>query len=649
MATGGREQFWTPDLRVRSQAWTFDVQICRIRTRGGVSVDPGSMHKTRLRSRTAAIAALTMLAIPSAAAAAGHHGHTRLSLRSPAAVSVNQGGSTHSRIRTILTNGSARAVSFEVTHLPAGVTAVFTPRTVKPGHSATLILTTTESVPAGHYALRVTAVSRPRAARGSGVSAHAASVEGPRSRRITAKRTISLNVQALSPGQATTKGGDKTGDKGHGSSPATGTGSTPTQANGSIPTHIETWGYDDGCNGGTGASPALVQQWLTYAESNCGPAATKAVTDCHANGVTYCTAIEYLDANKIYGQGSIPIAKSAQESWWLHQPGQSGASHRLTASSSWGNANYLDGANAAVDSWLHSYVQTNYNSFDGLMMDDTSSTPAQEFYGTSATSSAELNSTASVTAEHSDVAAAMTHTDGSPFLQIDNGLSVNPYLPTTLPLLNDPSAVQGLVTEGAPISDGTITSYYSTLLDDMSAVDHRANDFLVLLSYDPSGSVRARRVQAATVLLGYSQGHIVSWSDLEQNSSDLAVWPEEGIVPTQPIQTMAAPGGSGCLAGTGQLCTQGGHTGVQVAPGVYRREFKQCYNHGVAIGGCAAIVNDTGTAVTVKGSWLAQSYSHQITMVGGDVQSGGTVNTQGASFTAGSTSVPADDAALLSS
>jgi len=606
------------------------------------------MHKWSQLPRIAAVAVLTTLAIPSIAAAS-QHDRARLALRSPSAVSVRQGGTTRSRIRTILTNGSARTVSFEVTDLPAGVTATFRPRNVKPGHSATLVLTTTRTVRAGRYALRVSAGSRPRAARSSGVSAHAASVSGPRSRRITAKRTIRLDVRALSPADGTNQGSGSSSTQGSGSSSTPGTGSTPTQGNGSIPTHIETWGYDDGCNGGTGASPALVQQWLTYAESNCGPNATKALTDCHANGVTYCTAIEYLDANKIYSQGSIPIAQSAQESWWLHQPGQSGASHRLTASSSYGNAYYLNGANSAVDSWLHSYVQTNYNSFDGLMMDDTSGTPAQEFYGSNAPSSAELNSTASVTAEHSDVAAAMTHTDGSPFLQIDNGLSVNPYLPTTLPLLSHPSSVEGLVTEGAPISGGTITPYYSTLLDDMSAVDHRTNDFLVLLSYDPSGSLRARRVQAATVLLGYSPGHIVSWSDLEQNSNDLAVWPEEGIYPTQPIQTMAAPGGSGCLAGNGQLCTQGGHTGVQVATDVYRREFKQCYNKGVAIGGCAAIVNDTGNPVTVKASWLAQSYNNEISMVGGDVQSGGTIDTHGATFTAGSTSVPADDAVLLSS
>jgi hypothetical protein len=36
-------------------------------------------------------------------------------------------------------------------------------------------------------------------------------------------------------------------------------------------------------------------------------------------------------------------------------------------------------------------------------------------------------------------------------------------------------------------------------------------------------------------------------------------------------------------------------------------------------------------------------------MNGGDVQSGGTVDLTGASFTPGSTTVPADDAILLSS
>jgi hypothetical protein len=419
------------------------------------------------------------------------------------------------------------------------------------------------------------------------------------------------------------------------------------QTDATVPTHVETWAYDDGCNGGAGASPAFVGEWLTYAESSCGPDATKAVSDCHPAGATACTALQYLDTNKIYSRDSAPIARDAQESWWLHQPGHSDAAHRVSLSG-YGGGNILNQSNPAVRSWFHNYVSANFNSYDGLMMDDTSSSVPDELWGTGVSSSQELSTNSALDAAHEQMAATMTHTDGKPFLQVDNGLNVNPYLPTPFHMLDESSGVVGFVAENAPIANGTLTRYYSTLLDDMSYVDSRSQAFLTLLSYDSSGSLKARRVQAATVLLGYSPGHIVSWSDLEQNNPNLAVWPEEGIYPTQPVQTMATPGGSGCLAGTGKICTSGGHNDVQVAPGVFRREFKSCYNHGVAIGPCAAIVNDTGSDVTIKREWLTQSYQHEITMVGGDVQSGGTVDIAGGAFSAGSTSVPADDAALLS-
>ena len=59
------------------------------------------------------------------------------------------------------------------------------------------------------------------------------------------------------------------------------------------------------------------------------------------------------------------------------------------------------------------------------------------------------------------------------------------------------------------------------------------------------------------------------------------------------------------------------------------------------------IVNDTSSPVTVQGSWLTQSYAHQVTFNGGDAQSGGTLNLAGAGFGPGTTTVPADDAILL--
>jgi len=200
-----------------------------------------------------------------------------------------------------------------------------------------------------------------------------------------------------------------------------------------------------------------------------------------------------------------------------------------------------------------------------------------------------------------------------------------------------------------------VTGWYLELLDTEAYTEHTANNFIVLLSEDPNGTLAPRRIQEATVLLGYSPGHIVDWADLEGSSTNLSVWPEEGIVPTNPVQTMNQPGGTGCFAGTGLVCSSGGHNDVQVASGkngtstggVFRREFKSCYNQGVAFGACAVIMNDTSAPITVQSSWLTQSYGHQITMNGGDVQSGGTVNLTGSSFSPSSTTIPADDALLL--
>jgi hypothetical protein len=245
------------------------------------------------------------------------------------------------------------------------------------------------------------------------------------------------------------------------------------------------------------------------------------------------------------------------------------------------------------------------------------------------------------------MASALTKSDGSHFLQVDNSLNANPWLKTPFGLLGHNDGVHGFLAEGQPMSNGSLTPWYSSLLDDLSYIDGQPNAFIALLSYDNRGSLVARRLQEATVLLGYSPGHVVSWADLEQSNENLAVWPEEGIYPTQAVQSMGTPSGSGCLSGNGNVCTSGGHNDVQVAAGVYRREFRACYSHSVAIGPCATIVNDTSSPVTVQSSWLTQRYGHQITMTGGDVQSGGSLNLTGTVFTAGSTTVPADDAVLL--
>ena len=417
--------------------------------------------------------------------------------------------------------------------------------------------------------------------------------------------------------------------------------------------HIETWAYDDCANGGSAAPAALVRSWLSYAEANCGPGGdAKALGDCHTGSTIACYVIQYLDTNWIYPNGSPTwgsFSAAASQSWYQHAPG---SQTNKIMSTGYGGGYLIDQATGAVQSFFQGYVRSNYAAEDGLMMDDQSpSLSAQLYYSSCGCSTSnEVGSDAALLAAHAAMAAAMTHPSGQHYLQVDNSLPPNPYQPQGLGTLSQSTGVQGLIAEGEPEYNGTLDPYYSTLLDQIAYVASQPSGFVVPLSYGDAGAasqLRSRRVQEATILLGYSPGRLVDWADLDQGSGNLAVWPEEGIYPTTPVQTMAAPGGSGCLAGTGVVCSTGGHNSVQVAPGVYRREFRACYDRGVAFGPCASIVNTTGSPVTISGSWLTQSYSHQVTYTGTDVQSGGAINVAGAPFTANSTTVGAQDATLL--
>jgi hypothetical protein len=256
---------------------------------------------------------------------------------------------------------------------------------------------------------------------------------------------------------------------------------------------------------------------------------------------------------------------------------------------------------------------------------------------------------------------ALKGTAGTPYPQVDNTIPDcgNPdeneqgIGPTGDMLL---SPVVGLVAEGCPEYDGTLTPWYPELLDDMAYVTNSTRGFTALLPYGSAGTsyaAQSRRVTEATVLLGYGPGRIVDWPDLETNSRDLSIWPEDGIYPVNPVQSMTNPSGPGCLSGgSGVACPSGGHNDLEVAPGVYRREFRDCYNQRELFGSCAAIVNDTSNTVLVQTGWLRQDYQWQITTnvpfgTTGDVQSGATINVEGVPFTPGLTTIGPSDALLL--
>jgi hypothetical protein len=418
-----------------------------------------------------------------------------------------------------------------------------------------------------------------------------------------------------------------------------------------VPAHIPTWAFDDGCSGGSGVSSSLVRRWVSDAESNCGVLANKARRDCHGPTRVYCHVMQYLDTDWIYPADDVMTASAASFDWWLTEPSPRRSTRIFT--SSLGGAYLTNQTIPSVQAFFRSFVRRYYNRDDGLLMDWQSPSLSQELYYSTCgcRTTAEIRSDAALRAAHTQMSAALTHRNGSLFIQADNTLPGNPFLPQGLKMLDPRIGVDAWTVEGEPMSDGSLDPDYSTLLDQIAYVSTRTRGFVVPMSRAPENApylTQTRRVQEATMLLAFRPGHLVDWADLEQGSNRLAVWPEEAIYPTSPLQSMGVPGGRGCLAGTGVVCARGGHRSLGVAPGVYRREFRTCYRRRVRFGGCATVMNTTGHYVTVRSSWLRRRYGHQITFVGGDVQSGGAVDLTGAPFAAGSTTVPPDDAVLLS-
>ncbi len=411
------------------------------------------------------------------------------------------------------------------------------------------------------------------------------------------------------------------------STPSASPSATPapirtTQPSGSAPFHIETWGYDEQGGEGSNASPSVVAQYLTYAESAGG---NKVLNDCHTVA-PYCKAMHYDDPNRQYmGTSSGYFAAAKGENWYLHAPGYSDSSHRLSACLSGGRCAYLPNQSLpAVQAYFRNEMQGYGNNYDGVFMDDTGAGLAQQVYGTGQSSSQEITSDSQNLAMHQAMASAYTHVDGSPYLVVANTTSDNPWLPSGFGLLGNPGNAIGAVAEGTPIYGGGITSHYSSLLDRMAAVN-KTSGFLTMLSY--GSGTQMRTVHIGTIWLGYAPGHEVSWEDFSRNnSSDIAAWPEETIYPTQPVESMSS--------GNGDLL---------VTTNVWRREFSACYLRGQYWGRCAALVNTNGSAVSVQSSWLKQSYTNTIQLVGGEVQDPNATVTLGAL----QSSIPAHGALLL--
>jgi hypothetical protein len=89
---------------------------------------------------------------------------------------------------------------------------------------------------------------------------------------------------------------------------------------------------------------------------------------------------------------------------------------------------------------------------------------------------------------------------------------------------------------------------------------------------------------------------------------EVFVFPEYALVPTQPIQT-ATTSVSNLLTSTG----------------AYARQFAQCFNNGVYVGACAAIVNPSSTATVTLPGWATSSYHHSLALSMNNTYVGGTI------------------------
>lgn len=389
----------------------------------------------------------------------------------------------------------------------------------------------------------------------------------------------------------------------------------------SAPYHIETWAYDAGSGEGSKASPELVARYVTYAES---AGNDKVLTDCHTVPPR-CKAIHYLNANRIYlDQDSARIVPMSQETWWLHVPGYTDASHRLAAPLREHVANLLNQSTPGVQRFYQEYARNTYAAYDGLMLDDSAPGLASLLYGSGYKTSQEITTDAQVVQMHRALAKQLTRRDGRPFILVQNTVNPNPYLPHGLEMIGDPSSIAGLVSEGVPLSNGNVSKWYPDLLNVMARVQKRPG-FIVLLSYGSGGVPAERYLHTATVWLGYSPGHVVDWEDLA-DTTDLAVWPEETIYPMQPLQSMTKS-----------------NADLAVSGGVWRREFASCYLKGSYWGRCAALVNLNDAPVSIQPSWLTQSYTNTIQVTGGTVQDRNAAVT----LAALQSSIPANGALLV--
>ena len=416
------------------------------------------------------------------------------------------------------------------------------------------------------------------------------------------------------------------------------------------PYHITTAAYDDTNGQGAHASAADVNLLVSYALNEGGD---KPLADCHS-GTHECKAVLYMrpyaiksaSPSSCYQYPDAGVMAAASESWFVHLAGHSDSAHRVWGKDKFGCVMYSMNPNAPTMQtwWLH-YLRNRANNYDLLFVDIATMwlRDATYFHSgggcapwpTICLSTQELPNDAAVVAAHVNFVNAMSHSDGSPMHFIYQQAYPSHTEANDLAAFAATDRLVGVTCEGCVAIGSTVAPRnYEPYLNEMAAINDTHAAFYIISKGDAApgsaAQVLQRWVTTGIAWLAYSQGHTIVQPNLEENTNNLPIWPEDLIYPSGPVQTMRS-----------------GAADLQVASGVWRREFTTCYQMGRYFGRCAAVVNSNGVTVTVRSSWLAQTYRHVLTLSGGDVLSGGTASVGSATFTPNITTVQAGGAILL--
>ncbi len=405
-----------------------------------------------------------------------------------------------------------------------------------------------------------------------------------------------------------------------------------------VPMHIPTWAFDQNFAQGKDATPAQVQRYLTYAQSGLGN--DKPVKDCRGAGG--CSSVFYFDPGFVYDSKLCPFSgdkdfiAAAREDWYVHLPGYSDQAHRAQGVYTQNCKGVptqvpvyeINQANPAVGAYFSAYLQRVADGWDYYMMDDTSSSLITQLYGPGGgfckqapemkngwcNKTQEYQSDADLVNAHVSFVQRLRHSNGTPMKAFYNGVSFGTNGQPRIELVRLSPQFVGALCEGCVVSGGTLrANMYGKVLDAIAIINQTPGAAFVEQNTgkSPPGSddqIAQRLVTTSMAWLGFKDNRTIVFPNLEFNTKNLAVWPENDIYPTNPVESMSR-----------------GNADLSVAPSVWRREFSNCYLRGVPIGPCAAIVNGSSSSVTPSPSWFRLRFGHALGLSGSDALNGGTV------------------------